>query len=287
MQRQDFRTLQRIEVRWSEVDAQKIVFNAHYLMYADVAVTDYWRQLGMPYESSFAALGGELFVKKATTTYHASATLGDVLHVGIRCARQGNTSLLFEAGIFRGMELLNTVELVYVFADATTRQPLPVPQQLRDVLTAYEAGQSVVRVASGSWNDLGGDAERLRLAVFVHEQGVPREIEIDEFDPVARHAVVYNGLGQPIATGRLVSDSPGAGRIGRMAVDRSVRGGRWGRIVLDSLVEASRQRGDREVVLHAQRHAESFYLRAGFTPEGEPYEEAGIPHITMRKVLTA
>ena len=59
MQRQDFRTLQRIEVRWSEVDAQKIVFNAHYLMYADVAVTDYWRQLGMPYESSFAALGGE------------------------------------------------------------------------------------------------------------------------------------------------------------------------------------------------------------------------------------
>ena len=59
MQRQDFRTLQRIEVRWSEVDAQKIVFNAHYLMYADVAVTDYWRQLGLPYESSFAALGGE------------------------------------------------------------------------------------------------------------------------------------------------------------------------------------------------------------------------------------
>jgi YbgC/YbaW family acyl-CoA thioester hydrolase len=89
MQRQDFRTLQRIEVRWSEVDAQKIVFNAHYLMYADVAVTDYWRQLGLPYESSFAALGGELFVKKATTTYHAPATLGDVLHVGIRCARHG------------------------------------------------------------------------------------------------------------------------------------------------------------------------------------------------------
>jgi hypothetical protein len=71
------------------------------------------------------------------------------------------------------MELLNTVELVYVFADATTRQPLPVPQALRDVLTAYEAGESVVRVESGSWNDLGRDAERLRLAVFVHEQGVP------------------------------------------------------------------------------------------------------------------
>jgi YbgC/YbaW family acyl-CoA thioester hydrolase len=285
MQRQDFRCLHRIEVRWSEVDAQKIVFNAHYLMYADVAVTDYWRQLALPYEASFAALGGELFVKKATTTYHAPATLGDVLHVGIRCADQGNTSLRFEAGIFRGLELLNTVELVYVFADAATRKPLPVPQALRDVLTAFESGASVVRTESGSWNDLGRDAERLRLAVFVHEQGVPREIEIDELDPVARHAVVFNGLNQPIATGRLVSDSPGVGRIGRMAVDRSVRGGRWGRMVLDSLVEASRQRGDTAVVLHAQRHAESFYQRAGFTPEGEPYEEVGIPHILMRMSL--
>lgn len=286
MQREDFRCFQRIEVRWAEVDAQKIVFNAHYLMYADVAVTSYWRQLALPYESSFAALGGELFVKKASTTYHASATLGDVLDVGIRCVRQGNTSLQFEAGIFRGLQLLNTVELVYVFADAATQQPKPVPQALRDVLTAFEEGRSVVSLRSGSWNDLGRDAERLRMAVFVQEQGVPREIEIDEFDSVARHAVVFNGLQQPIATGRLVSDSPGVGRIGRMAVDRSVRGGRWGRMVLDSLIEASRQRGDQEVVLHAQRHAEPFYSRAGFTPVGEPYEEAGIPHITMKKVFT-
>lgn len=286
MQREDFRCFQRIEVRWAEVDAQKIVFNAHYLMYADVAVTSYWRQLALPYESSFAALGGELFVKKASTTYHASATLGDVLDVGIRCVRQGNTSLQFEAGIFRGLQLLNTVELVYVFADAATQQPKPVPQALRDVLTAFEEGRSVVSLRSGNWNDLGRDAERLRMAVFVQEQGVPREIEIDEFDTVARHAVVFNGLQQPIATGRLVSDSPGVGRIGRMAVDRSVRGGRWGRMVLDSLIEASRQRGDQEVVLHAQRHAEPFYSRAGFTPVGEPYEEAGIPHITMKKVFT-
>ncbi|MEG0053335.1 MAG: hotdog domain-containing protein, partial [Comamonas sp.] len=85
MQRDDFQSFQRIEVRWAEVDAQKIVFNAHYLMYADVAITRYWRQLAIPYESGFSALGGELFVKKATTTYHGSATLGDVLDVGIRC----------------------------------------------------------------------------------------------------------------------------------------------------------------------------------------------------------
>ena len=285
MNRHDFRSLTRIEVRWAEVDAQKIVFNAHYLMYADVAITNYWRQLAIPYESGFAALGGELFVKKATTTYHASATLGDVLDVGIRCVKQGNTSVQFEAGIFRGMDLLNTVELVYVFADPTTQTPKPLPQELRDVLTAYEAGQEVVSLRSGSWNELSRDAERLRLAVFVREQGVPREIEIDALDPVARHVVLFNALNQPVATGRLVTDAPGAGRIGRMAVDRSVRGGRWGRMVLDSLIEAARERGDKEVVLHAQRHAEVFYLRAGFTVVGEPYEEAGIPHITMRKSL--
>lgn len=285
MNRQDFRSFTRIDVRWAEVDAQKIVFNAHYLMYADVAITNYWRQLAIPYESGFASLGGELFVKKAGTVYHGSATLGDVLDVGIRCVKQGNTSLQFEAGIFRGMELLNSVELVYVFADAATQTPKPVPQAMRDVLTAFEAGQDVVSLRSGSWNDLGRDAERLRMAVFVREQGVPREIEIDEFDPVARHVVLFNGLNQPVATGRLVSDAPGVARIGRMAVDRSVRGGRWGRMVLDSLVASARERGDREVVLHAQSHAESFYLRAGFVPEGEVYEEAGIPHITMRQVL--
>ena len=60
MNRQDFRSFTRIEVRWAEVDAQKIVFNAHYLMYADVAITHYWRQLAIPYEAGFAALGGEL-----------------------------------------------------------------------------------------------------------------------------------------------------------------------------------------------------------------------------------
>lgn len=285
MQREDFRSFQRIEVRWAEVDAQKIVFNAHYLMYADVAVTNYWRQLALPYEAGFAALGGELFVKKASTTYHASATLGDVLDVGIRCVKQGNTSVQFEAGVFRGMQLLNTVELIYVFADVETQTPRPLPQELRDVLTAFEEGRSVVSLRSGSWNDLGRDAERLRMAVFVREQGVPREIEIDEFDPVARHVVAFNALNQPIATGRLVSDAPGVGRIGRMAVDRSVRGGRWGRMVLDSLIESAKQRGDSEVILHAQRHAEVFYSRAGFTAVGEPYEEAGIPHISMRMVL--
>ena len=284
MRLQDFRCRHRLTVRWAEVDAQKIVFNAHYLMYADVAVTEYWRQMAMPYAQSWASLGGELFVKKATVTYHASAQMGDVLDIGIRCVRQGNTSLQFEAGIFRGQQLLNTVELVYVFADAA-QQPQPLPQTLRDMLTAFEAGESMVELRSGNWNDLGRLAERLRMEVFVTEQGVPREIEIDEFDTMCRHVVVINRLGHAVATGRLVSDAPGVARIGRMAVARELRGSRVGRQVLDALVQAARDRGDTHAVLHAQVHAQNFYARAGFVPEGAVYEEAGIDHITMRMTL--
>lgn len=284
MRLQDFRCRHRMTVRWAEVDAQKIVFNAHYLMYADVAVTEYWRQMAMPYAQSWATLGGELFVKKATVTYHASAQMGDVLDIGIRCVRQGNTSLQFEAGIFRGQQLLNTVELVYVFADAA-QQPQPLPQTLRDMLAAFEAGESMVELRSGNWNDLGRLAERLRMEVFVTEQGVPREIEIDEFDTMCRHVVVVNRLGHAVATGRLVSDAPGVARIGRMAVARELRGSRVGRQVLDALVQAARDRGDTHAVLHAQVHAQNFYARAGFVPEGAVYEEAGIDHITMRMTL--
>lgn len=282
MRPQDFRCRHRLTVRWAEVDAQQIVFNAHYLMYADVAVTEYWRQMAMPYAQSWATLGGELLVKKASVTYHASAQMGDVLEVGIRCVHQGTTSLQFEAGIFRGQQLLNTVELVYVFADQH-RTPQPVPQALRDMLTAYEAGEDMVALRSGHWNDLGRLAERLRMDVFVKEQGVPAEIEMDEFDPICRHVVAVNRLGHAVATGRLVTEAPGVARVGRMAVARELRGGNLGRLVLDKLLEASRDRGDKEVVLHAQVHAQNFYGRAGFEPEGAVYEEAGIAHITMRR----
>jgi predicted GNAT family N-acyltransferase len=97
--------------------------------------------------------------------------------------------------------------------------------------------------------------------------------------------VVYNRLGMPVATGRLLQESRGVGRIGRMAVDRSVRGAQWGRKLLDALVDASQARGDHEVRLHAQRNAEGFYRRAGFAVVGEPWQEAGIAHIAMARPL--
>ena len=106
MQRSDFRCFHRLRVRWAEVDMQKIVFNAHYLMYVDTAMSEYWRALALPYEASMLALGGEMYVKKATVEYHASARLDDTLDVGLKCARIGNSSCLFTAGIFCGDRLL-------------------------------------------------------------------------------------------------------------------------------------------------------------------------------------
>ncbi|MHA7602318.1 YbgC/FadM family acyl-CoA thioesterase [Alicycliphilus sp. T452] len=285
MQRQDFRCCHRLRVRWSEVDIQKIVFNAHYLTYADCAMTEYWRALALPYEAGMQALGGEVYLKKASVEYHASARLDDLLDVGMRCARVGNTSLVFECGVFAGERLLAAIELVYVFADPATQTKRAVPPQLRAMVEHFEDGGEMVELRVGDWATLGRDATRLRMAVFVQEQGIDPAIELDAHDATAVHAVAYNRLGQAVATGRLLYEAPGDARIGRMAVDRVVRGQRWGRMVLDALVQAARSRGDRAVTLHAQCSAEGFYQRAGFEAVGERFEEAGIAHITMQRTL--
>ena len=128
---------------------QKIVFNAHYLMYVDTAVADYWRALALPYEEAMHHLGGDLYVKKATVEFSASARMDDWLDIGLKCARVGNSSMLFQAGIFRGDQLLITCELVYVFADPASQTSKPVPAALRETLTGFEAGESLVHVRTG------------------------------------------------------------------------------------------------------------------------------------------
>jgi YbgC/YbaW family acyl-CoA thioester hydrolase len=283
--REDFRFFHRLRVRWAEVDMQKIVFNAHYLMYFDTAVADYWRALAMPYEESMHQLEGDLYVKKATVEFNASARMDDRLDVAMKCSRIGNSSMLFSGAIFRGEDLLITCELVYVFADPKTQTSRPVPQALRDMLMGFEAGEDMVTVKTGSWSTLGADARRIRTEVFVNEQRIPAELEWDEADETAVHAVAYNRLGQPLATGRLLPAEAGTAKIGRMAVHQVLRGCGFGERVLRTLAGAAQQRGDRAIELHAQRTAREFYARLGFEARGEPYEEAGIPHITMTSAL--
>jgi YbgC/YbaW family acyl-CoA thioester hydrolase len=285
MKREDFRFFHRLRVRWAEVDMQQIVFNAHYLMYFDTAVTDYWRALAMPYQEAMHQLGGDLYVKKASIEFHASARMDDRLDVAMKCERIGNSSMTFVGAIFRGDQLLITSELIYVFADPATQTSRPVPQALRDLLTGYEAGEPMLRVKTASWSELGADARGIRTAVFVEEQRIPAEMEWDAADHDAVHAVAYNRLGHPVATGRLLAAGPGVAKIGRMAVHQVLRGTRIGEQVLRALAQAAQARGDARVELHAQRSAEDFYARLGFAVEGEPFDEAGIAHVAMARAL--
>ena len=281
LKRSDFRFFHRLRVRWAEVDMQKIVFNAHYLMYFDTAISDYWRALALPYEASMHQLGGDLYVVKATVEFHASAQLDDQIDVAMKCSRIGSSSITFTGAIFRGDQHLITGELIYVFADPATQTSRPVPEALRQILPGYEAGEAMTTVTVGDWATLGAHAQVLRMDVFVEEQRIPKELVNDAADATALHAVAHNRLGRPVATGRMVSDEPGVARIGRMAVHRVLRGGSLGKQVLLALTHAARERGDREVMLHAQRSAVGFYERLGYLKRGDVFIEAGIEHQEM------
>jgi YbgC/YbaW family acyl-CoA thioester hydrolase len=281
LNRRDFRFFHRLRVRWAEVDMQKIVFNAHYLMYFDTAIADYWRAMALPYEAAMQQLDGDLYVVKATVEFHASARVDDQIEVAMKCSRIGSSSMTFTGAIFRGEDHLISGEIVYVFADPASQTSRPVPQALRDALNAYEAFEPMAVVQVGAWSELGAEAQAVRTAVFVEEQRIPMALERDAADTGALHAVARNRLGQAVATGRLTPVSPGVVQLGRLAVNRVLRGGHLGQQVLAALVEAARARGERELMLHAQRSAQGFYERLGYQSRGEPFEEAGIPHQEM------
>lgn len=285
MNRDDFRFLDRLRVRRSEVDAQQSVFNAHYLTYLDTAITGYWRALALPYAPTMAMLQGDFLLQKSALEYHAPARFDDVLDIALRCEPTGTGSLRFVAAIFKAGQLLVSAALDHVFVDPGTQIQKPIPEALRNAIEAYEAGAAMVEVRTGAWPELGADAHPIRLAVFVREQGIPVEREWDDADADALHAVAYNRLGTPLGTGRLIPYEPGIGKVGRMAVIASARGGAVGRAVLDALVDAGRVAGYREIVLQAQVSASAFYRRAGFIERGEVHEEVGIPHVDMVRAL--
>jgi len=138
----------------------------------------------------------------------------------------------------------------------------------------------VLKIELLSWEEARAHAAPIRFAVFVEEQGVPSEIELDEMDEPSDHAVAYED-GKPVATGRLLPD----GHIGRMAVLKDWRGRGIGGQILARLVDRARCRGELEVVLSAQVQALAFYRAHGFVEEGAEYMDAGIPHRTMRRSL--
>jgi predicted GNAT family N-acyltransferase len=133
-------------------------------------------------------------------------------------------------------------------------------------------------------------ALRVRRRVFIEEQGVPEDIEIDQHDVVPRGDIERTGAqhvlamldGAPVATGRLVlEDSDGRPHVGRVAVLPEYRGRGFGRAVMASLHDLARERGATAVTLAAQLHAIGFYEKLGYEARGEVFLDADIEHRWM------
>ena len=123
----------------------------------------------------------------------------------------------------------------------------------------------------------------IRRRVFIEEQAVPAEIELDPDDADALHVLALEDS-RAIGCGRMVAHGAEV-KMGRMAVLPDRRRHGIGALILKFLIEAARQRGCHKAILHAQLHAEGFYLKYGFAPVGEVFEEAGIPHRRMERGL--
>ncbi|MFT3706967.1 MAG: GNAT family N-acetyltransferase [Archangium sp.] len=131
----------------------------------------------------------------------------------------------------------------------------------------------------------------IREIVFIEEQSVPESLERDADDAVAFHMLALQG-GHAIGTGRLVvlttpphHETGAWGRVGRMAVLQSNRKGGTGSKLLTALEVEAKKRSLVGIMLHAQLSAMEFYKRHGYEPHGAVFEEAGMPHLEMKKKL--
>jgi len=127
-------------VRYSEIDAQGVVFNAHYLTYFDTSITEYFRALGYDQYAHSRKTGIDVHVVKSLIEYKAPVLFDWELEVGARVARIGNSSLTFELAIFRkgGTDALVTGEIVWVYTDQNTHRPVPIPQSILQSIAMRE-----------------------------------------------------------------------------------------------------------------------------------------------------
>lgn len=123
----------------------------------------------------------------------------------------------------------------------------------------------------------------IRHEIFINEQKVPEELEWDELDQDALHAIVKKDH-QVIGTARLMINSAVA-KIGRMAIKKEYRQQGIGQKLLSTLIQTAKEKGAQECILHAQTHAIAFYAKADFEPHGPIFDEADIPHVEMRLIL--
>ena len=141
MARQDFRFFHDFRVRYSEIDGQGVVFNAHYLTYFDTAITEFFRHIGFDNQENLRRTGQDFHLVKSLVLYEKPILFDAEIEVGCRVANIGRTSITFALEIFaKGEETRYcTGEIVWVNADQSTHRPEPVNDELRALLSGIEA----------------------------------------------------------------------------------------------------------------------------------------------------
>jgi acyl-CoA thioester hydrolase len=141
MAKADFAFHHNIRVRWSETDAQGVVFNARYLDYADVAITEYWRAVQLRFDDPDAPL--QFHIKRATVTFEAPIKPDELITVMARTLATGRTSMTQLVEIHgspdEGIDDLRAViELVSVHVDLPTHRPMPLPDFIAPLFSAFD-----------------------------------------------------------------------------------------------------------------------------------------------------
>ena len=146
----------------------------------------------------------------------------------------------------------------------------------------------MIAIETQAWLAARDAAYIIRHAVFVEEQGIPAELEIDDYDPIAEHALALVD-GRCVATARIYLDEqdPSKAKIGRMAVLKDFRGQGIGTALLGEAIRVGMMQGASIFELHAQQSAAPFYAKLQFKPDGPIFDEVGIAHQRMRLVLGA
>ena len=136
----DFRFFHQLRVRYSEVDWQGIVFNAHYLTFMDVAVTEYLRNIGLDYKQLAQEGKMDMALVKTTLDFISSAMFDDELEIGVRISHVGKTSYNVEVEIYKtGFEdMVLRGQTVYINYDPVKRKSETVPDFFRSLVQAFE-----------------------------------------------------------------------------------------------------------------------------------------------------
>ncbi len=127
-------------IRYSEVDAQGIVFNAHYLTYFDCAITEYFRKINFNYAIEVKKNKEDFHVIKTTIEYKAPIIFDQIIDACIRVAYIGNSSLKFDICLFPNSKhkLLASGEVIQVYADQIKNKSIPLPKHLVEKIKKFE-----------------------------------------------------------------------------------------------------------------------------------------------------